>query len=329
METALDLSRWREAPRGVNYRRWVILSTGLRHLLRTRFFKILVYVAWFCGLMIAVGGYMLAQVVTENGWLQSAAAEAGPRATAVIKALSGLVALFPDVIVGGLFTLFVSVHSSLGLTLALLGITVMVPQLITRDRASHALTIYLSRPLTSGDYLLGKFGMIVGLLALVWTGPLLFGWLVSMMLAMDRDFLVHSLPPLLRALAFNGIALAVLAPLALGVSALARSSRGTIAIWIGVWIVAWGLAQFPHSPDWLRHASFSANLTQVREHVIPVERVLLDAADKLPVLDPGFDRGMAQLAERVRPESPRGPIAGLVVLVVLSSTVFLRRIRAE
>jgi len=32
MEASLDLSRWRETPRGVGYRRWTIASTGLRQM---------------------------------------------------------------------------------------------------------------------------------------------------------------------------------------------------------------------------------------------------------------------------------------------------------
>ena len=34
MAARLDLSRWGDAPRGVGYRRWTIISTGLRQLLR-------------------------------------------------------------------------------------------------------------------------------------------------------------------------------------------------------------------------------------------------------------------------------------------------------
>jgi hypothetical protein len=205
----------------------------------------------------------------------------------------------------------------------------MVPQLVTRDRASNALIIYLSRPLTTGDYLLGKFGMIVGLLLLVWTGPLLFGWLLSLLLTADRDFVAHSIPPLLRALAFNGIALVVIAPIALGISALARSSRATIAIWIGLWVVAAGLAKFPESPAWLQRASFNENLAEVRLRVLPVSDVLTEAVTKLPLLDAETVRDLNRLARQTRTAEFNGAITGLFVLVVLSGTVFLRRIRPE
>jgi len=43
METNLDLSRWREKPKGVDYRRWTIVSTGLRQMLANRLFRILLF----------------------------------------------------------------------------------------------------------------------------------------------------------------------------------------------------------------------------------------------------------------------------------------------
>ena len=80
----------------------------------------------------------------------------GPRPEAMFTVLTGLVAMFPDIVVHGIFTLIFWTHSFLGLWLSLLALTALVPQLITRDRASNALIVYLARPLTSTDYLLGK-----------------------------------------------------------------------------------------------------------------------------------------------------------------------------
>ncbi len=92
---SLDLSRWREAPRGIGYRRWSIVATGLRQLLRTRFFKFVLSVAWSAGLMIAVAGFVFSQSVADGGWLQDIAVRFGPRTEALFKVLSGLVAMFP------------------------------------------------------------------------------------------------------------------------------------------------------------------------------------------------------------------------------------------
>src|SRR5581483_5834927 len=173
METSLDLSRWREPPRGVAYRRWTMLSTGLRLLFRARFFQILLAVAWLAGVLVGLLGVAFSQSIATGGWLDTLAAHFGPRAEALASALGGFAVLYPDICVRGIFTLIFWVHSFVGLWLTLIALTVMVPRLITQDRASNALTVYLARPLTTADDLLGKLGMIGGVIVLVWTAPLL------------------------------------------------------------------------------------------------------------------------------------------------------------
>lgn len=326
---ALDLSRWGEKPHGVGYRRWAIVSTSIRQLLATRFFKVLVYLAWFAGLLIALLGFAFSQSIAEGGWLESLARNFGPRAEALVTVLGGMVTLYPDIVVRGIFTLIFWLHSFVGLWLSLLALTVMVPHLVARDRASNALTIYLSRPLTSADYLLGKFGAIVVVLLLTWTGPLLFGWLVSMLLSSDRDFIMYSFSVLLRALMFNGIALAALAPIALGVSALTRSGPGTTVLWVALWIVAAGLAKNPAAPAWLKHSSFSHNLAEVRQQVFRVDEALSVAATDLPILSEDFKRSLTRQSARAQPTDYPGALKGLGVLVLISSAVFFRRLKAE
>ncbi len=329
MDSSLDLSRWREAPRGVAYRRWCIVATGLRQLLRTRYFKFLLSVAWSGGLMIAVAGFAFSQSLASGGWLENFAVRLGPRAEAVFTVITGLVAMFPDVVVHGVFTLIFWAHSFLGLWLSLLALTVLVPQLITRDRGSNALIVYLARPLTSTDYLLGKLGIIVGVLVLVWTGPMLCGWLLSMLFATDRDFIVYSFSPLLRALLFNGIALVALAAIALGVSALGRKTQVATIVWIGLWLVLGGMAAPPLAPDWIKRASFTRDLYEVRQEVFRLDTALSDAAAQLPLLDQRFVTNLAAAGKKAEPTDFNGALAGLGIFVVASSFVFFRKLRPE
>ena len=96
-----------------------------------------------------------------------------------MQAVSAMLLLYPDLLVTGAYKVVFWAQAQLGLLLSLVAMTLLVPQLITRDRGSQALTIYLARPLTSQDYLLGKFGIIIGVLLMLWTGPLVVGWLVA------------------------------------------------------------------------------------------------------------------------------------------------------
>jgi ABC-2 type transport system permease protein len=329
MEASLDLSRWHDTPRGVGYRRWTIVSTGLRQLFALRFFKILIAVAWLAGLALALLGFAFAQSVASGGWLETAATYIGPRAKAMSMALGGYVSLYPDVCIGGWFTLIFWAHSFVGLWLSLLAITAVVPRLITRDRATNALIVYLSRPLTSADYLIGKLGMVVGVLVALWTGPLLFGWLLSVAFAPDRDFVVYSFGPLLRALLFHGIALVTLSAIALGVSAVSRTARSTIPLWIGLWLIMGAVAATPRTPEWLQRASFTHNLGQVRQGILRLDTALATAAESLPLIDQRFATNLRQSGDKAVASDFRGALLSLGAFVVLSSLVFTRRLRPE
>lgn len=329
MEPTLDLSRWREVPRGVAYRQWTIVATGLRQLLRTRYFRGLLAVAWVGGALIAILGFAFSQSLASGGWLESLATRSGPRAEALFSVLTGLVTLFPDIVVHGVFTSIFWAHSFLGLWLSLLALTVLVPQLITRDRGSNALIVYLSRPLTATDYLLGKLGIIVGVLVLVWTGPLLFGWLLSILFATDRDFIVYSFSPLLRALLFNGIGLVSLAAIALGVSALGRKPQITTVVWMGLWLVLGAMATPPRAPTWIKMTSFTHNLGEVRQELFRLDTALSDAATKLPLLDQQMVTNLAIAAKKAEPVDFTTALVSLGLFVAATSFVFFRKLRAE
>jgi len=237
--------------------------------------------------------------------------------------------MYPEICIGGWFALIFWLHSFAGLGLSLVALTAMVPRLITRDRATNALTVYLSRPLTSVDYLLGKLGMIVGVLAVMWTGPLLFGWLLSVGFAPNRDFIVYSFEPLMRALLFHGIALVALAAIALGVSAVSRTSRNTIILWIGLWLIVGAVAKPPKTPLWLKRASFTQSLDEVRQGVLRIDTALTAASETLPLIDQRFARNLGNAGRKAESNDFNGALASLGVFVVLSSTVFLRRMRPE
>jgi ABC-2 type transport system permease protein len=329
MDNTLDLSRWREVPRGVAYRRWSIIAAGLREQFRTRSFKFLVSMAWSSGFLIALTGFAFSQSLASGGWLENLAAKGGPRTEAMFAVLTGLVTLYPDIVVHGVFTGIFWAHSFLGFWLSLLALSTVVPQLITRDRASNALIVYLARPLTSVDYLLGKLGIIVGVLLLVWTGPLLAGWLVSMLFATDTDFIVYSFSPLLRALLFNGIALVALAAIALGVSAVGRKAQVATALWMMLWIAFGVAATPPKAPDWIKRASFTRNLGEVRQEVFQLDAALAAASTQLPLLDQRFVGNLSGAAKKAEATDFDGALVSLGVMVALSSWVFFRKLRPE
>ena len=328
-EPKLDFNRWEGPRRGVNARRWVILSAGLRQLMSLRFFKLLMLVAWTAGVLVAVAGFAFTQTLSETGWLAALAAKGGPRAQAVMSAVSALVLLYPDILVTGMFKSIFWAHSQAGLLLSLVALTILVPSLITRDRASQALTIYLSRPLTSLDYLLGKFGIIVGVILLLWTGPLVVGWLLSILFAPDMVFAQYSLGAMVNALTYNAVGLVVISAIAFGVSSLGKTAAAARLMWIALWIVLGGLASNPFMPGWVRHASFSYNLKMLRDEIFGIGEVLKEAASVVPMLNAEMAQSLEKASHFVGTDELTSVIIGLAVLVGAALLLFMRRVKPE
>jgi ABC-2 type transport system permease protein len=329
MDESLDFTRWTEPPLGVGWRRWAITSTGLRQIFRGRFFRLLLFFAWMSGVLTAAAGFVFSQSVVTDGWIEHMAESFGPRAEAIASAFTGFILLYPDIFVEGTYTALLWGQSNTSLLLSLIALTVIVPGLITRDRASSALTIYLSRPLTSFDYLIGKFGIVVGVLLAVWTGPLLFGWLLSVLFAPESIFITYSLLPLGRALLFNAIGVVVLGAVAFGVSAAAKTTVNTVLLWIGLWMGAGTLAKIPFLPGIVRGMSFTHDLDQIGRAVFQGGDVLSKASAELALFNASLAQGMKQVSTIIGADNIAGAVAGLVVLVALSSIVFLRRLRPE
>jgi ABC-2 type transport system permease protein len=301
----------------------------LRQLFRMRFFRILIFLSWLAGMITAVAGFLFSQSITTGGWLESFAANFGPRAEAIASAFTAMVLLYPDIVVHGLFSALFMVLSDTALFFSLVGMTVAVPRLITHDRASNALTIYLSRPLTSFDYLVGKFGIVVGVLLVTWTGPLLLAWLLSVLFAPDTVFITYSLIPLGRALLFNLIGLVVLASIAFAISSLAKTTTRTILLWIGAWILVGMVAGFPGMPDWFKHISFTYGLEQAEIAIFQITEIASRAAAVIPVYGDDVSQAVDLFKEHARPAPLGRSLGGLAVLVGLSSLVFFRRFRPE
>jgi ABC-2 type transport system permease protein len=163
----------------------------------------------------------------------------------------------------------------------------------------------------------------------MWTGPLIFGWVLSVAFAPDRDFVIYSFSPLLRALMFHGVALVTLAAIALGVSAASRTSRSTTILWIGLWLILGAVAQPTNAPDWLRRSSFMHNLGEVRQGILRLDTALIEAGEGIPMLNKDFAQNLTRLGKDSQVDGLNGAIGGLAVFVVLSSVVFLRKLRPE
>lgn len=106
--------------------------------------------------------------------------------------------------------------------------------LIARDRATGALPLYLSRPLTLTDYLLGKIGVIGWFMAMFTLVPNLLIWLVGV-LADPTDGAWRTALPLLWPIVMQNLAVVLTYSLTiLAVSALCRRPMFAALIWFAL-----------------------------------------------------------------------------------------------
>jgi hypothetical protein len=216
------------------------------------------------------------------------------------------------------------------LTVGLLAVTLAIPHLITRDLSSNAIIVYASKAVNRLDYLAGKLGILLGVLSLVWLGPLMTAWFVGNLLAPDWHFFWHARVPLLNSLLFVGCAMLALSLLGLAASAISSKEKAAVGFWLMLWLV--GNAFVPigqrHQP-WLQHLSFHHNLKQIAEAIHQPKADLERARDEIPVLGDILSRTAHRQLRNWRP--PRTRPAGLALgIAAIGSGVFLlQRTRIE
>lgn len=137
------------------------------------------------------------------------------------------------------FTMFITIFGGSGL--------------IANDLRTGAILVYLSRPLTRRDYVIGKLGVLLALNLSVTLAPGALLYLVSLSLAPDQ-FWKWSLAWIAPAVVLYSILVSlVMSLLALAVSSLSRSARvaglGFFGLLVGLEVVRGILRALYHRPE--------------------------------------------------------------------------------
>jgi ABC-2 type transport system permease protein len=211
---------------------WPITREALRLVLAKRAFLLLLIVAWAPVLFWVIRIYIVTQF-PEIG-----------------RALPADARLFGQFLgMQTLFTLFLSIFGGAGL--------------IANDLRTGAILVYLSRPLTRRDYVLGKLGVLLALNASVTLVPGGLLYLVALALA-PAQFLKWDLAWIGPAVVLYSLVICLATSLvALAVSSLSKSARvaglGFFGLIIGLDLVRGILRSIYHRPE-TALVSFQGNL---------------------------------------------------------------------
>jgi ABC-type transport system involved in multi-copper enzyme maturation permease subunit len=134
--------------------------------------------------------------------------------------------------------------------------------LVAEDRRTNALELYLSRPLSVTQYVLGKFSVVAFFLALVTVVPVCVLILVQAVLTgFESTELLRLADLSWRALLAGGLFVGVLSLLVLTASSLSSRARNAAILWIGFVVVLEGLIA-----DLLREEFLTSNVQLVSLH---------------------------------------------------------------
>ena len=219
----------------------VIALTGLRGLVRKKFFLVVMLFSWAQFVVRAVMLYLAANF---------------PQ----MEVLAPTPEMFREFFEQqGFFVFVVTVYVGAGL--------------ISTDRRVHALQIYLSKPLTRLEYIAGKLAILLVALLLVTWIPAMTLLLLQVVFAGNVTFLREHLF-LVPAITLFGFLYALMASFTmLALSSLSTSARYVAVLYTGALLFTetiFGTLRGVMGSSWLSWLSFRANLAQIGDVVFRI-----------------------------------------------------------
>ena len=312
------------------WRRWVISEHGIRSSLANRWMRYLLVVCWVTALVEVAALFCVGQLLVADSLIVRLIPNTDAAIQAFVRGLTGWLEQHPEVSVRTTQNLLFYQFATFLLTFNLIVITLTIPRLVTRDLSSHAIVIYASKAVSRLDYVIGKLGIVLGLLTLTWLGPVVAAWFLGNLLAPDWHFFWHARAALGHALLFVGLGMLFLGLLALAVSAVSARSRATIGLWLILWLVGNAFVPFAeHSRPWLRHLSFRYNLDQAAVAIFQPKEDLQRAQTQIPILGDIVRRMTRHGPRGWQTDDARAAFLALGLLVFASGLALGARIQQE
>lgn len=125
------------------------------------------------------------------------------------------------------------------LTAMVLLVGLIAPMLVSYDLRSRAYLQYFSRPLSPGEYILGKSAVLWFFLGLIVTLPAIILYAVGVMLSPDLSVVIETWDIPLRILAASAVLLIPTTALALCYSSWTSESRYAAFAWFATWVMGY------------------------------------------------------------------------------------------
>ncbi len=229
--------------RAPGWTRWIVISeVGLRRAWQNQWLKRLLFLAWLPAVWFGIGFFLWEQAALYPEWrqmVQPMILNLPP--TPVFEQIKesvrlGNLADSRHTVWAWLLNSFVRYSQPI---LMVLVVGLIAPPLISQDSRSRAFLLYFSRPLTRGEYLLGKMATLWAYLALISTVPSLMLYVLGVLLSPNLSVVAATWDIPFRILAASAVLMIPTSALALCLSSLTQESRNAGFAWFAIWILSW------------------------------------------------------------------------------------------
>ena len=321
---------WNGVHLGLWSRRLAIARNGLTACLRNRWMRNLVVLCWGAALGATALLFLVGQLLVANSVVVQWADNLNPGLQTFARMLTTWLEQHPEISVRTTQDLLFYFFCTYLMRACIFALGMAIPVLITRDLASNAITIYSSKAVSRGDYLLGKFATAFGLMALTWLGPVCAAWFVGNLLAPDWRFFWHSRAVLGHILVYGLSSLTLLSLLAMGVSAFSSKEKSTVGLWYMWWIVGGVVAPIAQNTrPWLRHLSFNYNLNQIGIAVFRLGDDLNTARANIPVFGDMLRNARPQTMEALTTPTLWGAVAWSLLMAAVAVVILRKKVKPE
>ncbi|MCO5171721.1 MAG: hypothetical protein M9894_35915 [Planctomycetes bacterium] len=286
--------RWEGTRRGRAWRWLVIARAGVELTARSRWLFRFILLAWLPLLYYGVAFFVIGQL-TEQRTIDAAR---GMWQFDVLRGLFGTPlaerfiedpAAHRPALWSALIYMFLRYTQ---IFCVMIVVALVGPRLVSEDLRSRALSLYLARPITRADYILGKLGVVCFWVGTVTLLPALALYALSIAFSPSVEALTHTIVVVPRVVLVSLLLMVGAGAPMLALSALFPAPRLLAFLWAGAWLMSsvasrvLSLALFPRGRegDWTGLVSVSANFDAVAFRVFDMDGLLRPAAEVSPAL---------------------------------------------
>jgi ABC-2 type transport system permease protein len=223
--------------------RWTVISSvGIRRAWQSRWLRRMLFFAWLPAVVFGIGFFVWEQAALYPEWRQAATDFLGgvlptPAFNEIRESVrTGNWENSRHTVWAWLLQTFF--RNPQGVVMVMV-VGLIAPPLISQDVRSRAFLLYFSRPLTRGEYLLGKLASVWTYLSVISTIPALALYVLGVLLSPNLSVVSATWDIPFRIVAASMVLMLPTSVLALCFSSLTQESRYAGFAWFAVWILGW------------------------------------------------------------------------------------------